>query len=158
MTISEFKQCHYHLHHCSDGHHNNNGDEISNMRISLEEFKKCLPPLDNTSAERSAGCDLEEINWIWTGENYNGHHQHHQHQRQYQQHHQDHHIGLSGLIYVQLYHEITVAEVVNEVSAIPITIFLITIVLVFIDVLLQKIGLAAEQAWIMAVAAQSIGR
>jgi len=75
------------------------------MRFSLEEFKTCLGPLVNASAIRSAGCDLEDIQWIWT-----------------------------GLIYVQLYHEITVADVVDE------------------------IGLGAEQARIMADAAKSIGR
>ena len=64
---------HHHDHdhdHDHDDHHDNDDDgEVSNMGISLREFKKCLGPLDNSSGVKlAAGCgELEEIKWIWTG-------------------------------------------------------------------------------------------
>ena len=72
ITVGHFKQCHHHHDHDHDDgdHHDNDDDgEVSNIRISLREFKKCLGLLDNSSGVKlAAGCgDLEEIKWIWTG-------------------------------------------------------------------------------------------
>ena len=113
VSVEQFKK-HY--------HNDNDDGEFSKKTISLGEFKKCLDPLDNSSgAIGSAGFDLEDIKWIWTG-NHNNHHHH-------DRGHHHHNSKLSGLIYVQLYHEITVADVVKEV---PIQIIINVIILVMI--------------------------
>ena len=72
---------------------------------------------------------------------WNLHHPHHHHQQQ----HHHHHIELSGLIYVQLYHEITVADVVDEVSAVPINTILITIIILTTTIILITIIVVIDQ-------------
>ena len=53
--------------------HHHNDDEFSKKTIWLGEFKKCLgPSLDSGSgAMGTADCDLEDIKWIWTGDDCN---------------------------------------------------------------------------------------